>query len=172
MGSSAGRIIGLAEECVGVIVGQLPTGTVTLVFTGIEGSTRMLRALGAVDGGPPGLRGVLRYWSGAFATRQGRAAEAADAYREAVELFRAVDEDATRVVRLLAGAAAIRGAAGAPLGDHQRSQLSRRLEPASAALGRDVLALAAEDVAEGRALTFDQLLDYAAAWADQRRGPT
>jgi hypothetical protein len=109
MGSSAGRIIGLAEECVGVIVGQLPTGTVTLVFTDIEGSTRMLRALGA---------------------------------------------------------------AGAPLGDHQRSQLSRRLEPASAALGRDVLALAAEDVAEGRALTFDQLLDYAAAWADQRRGPT
>jgi class 3 adenylate cyclase len=78
-GSSAGRIIVLAEECVGVIVGELPTGTVTLVFTDIEGSTRMLRALG----------------------------------------------------------------------DHQRSQLSRRLEPASAALGRDALALAAEDVAGG-----------------------
>jgi class 3 adenylate cyclase len=36
----------LAEECVGVIVGELPRGTVTLVFTDIEGSTRMLRALG------------------------------------------------------------------------------------------------------------------------------
>ena len=275
-----------------------------------------LDQLGEVDGGPPGLRGVLRYWSGAFATRQGRTEEAAAAYREAVELFRAVDTDGTRVaktlnalgdvavsqgdhdearrrwnealalvrgdagadarqteafvtanlgdlafeegdldgardlleraiamleprgdrwalaivrrylakvlaaqgerprayallseslsllrawserieladtleilatlaaqegeaeraVRLLAGAAAIRGADGAPLGRHQRSRLSRRLEPASAALGRDALALAAEDVAGGRAMTFDQVLDHAAAWADQRsRGPT
>ncbi|HEV2895402.1 MAG TPA: hypothetical protein VG411_16745 [Actinomycetota bacterium] len=57
-------------------------------------------------------------------------------------------------------------------GDHQRAQLARRLEPASAALGRDVLAAAADDVAGGRAMTFDQVLDYAAAWADQRSRAT
>jgi hypothetical protein len=72
------------------------------------------------------------------------------------------------VVRLLSGAAAIRSAAGAPIGDHQRSQLSRRLEPASATLGRNALAVAAGEVAGGRAMTFDQVLDYAAAWAEQR----
>jgi class 3 adenylate cyclase len=87
---------------VGVIVVELPAGTVTLVFTDIEGSTRLLRSLGA----------------------------------------------------------------------HQRDQLARRLEPASAALGRDVLAAAADDVAGGRAMTFDQVLDYAAAWADQRSSVT
>jgi hypothetical protein len=76
------------------------------------------------------------------------------------------------VVRLLAGAAAIRSAAGSPLGDHQRAQLARRLEPASVALGRDVLAAADDDVAGGRAMTFDQVLDYAAAWADQRSRAT
>jgi tetratricopeptide (TPR) repeat protein len=261
--------------------------------------------------GPAGLRGVLAYWFGAFATRQGRSEEAAAAYREAVELFRVADPDTTRVaktlnalgdvavsrgdhaearrrwnealalaradqsadgrhteafvtanlgdlafeegdldgardkleraidmlrprgdrwaiaivqrylakvlaaqgergrayallseslsllrawserteladtleilatlaaqdgevervVRLLAGAAAIRGAAGSPLGDRQRALLSRTLEPASAALGRDVLGAATADLADGRALTFDQALDYAAAWADQR----
>ena len=46
------------------------------------------------------------------------------------------------------------------------------LEPASAALGRDVLAVAADDLAGGRAMTFDQVLDYAAAWAGQRSGGT
>jgi hypothetical protein len=76
------------------------------------------------------------------------------------------------VVRLLAGAAAIRSAAGSPLGDHQRAKLARRLAPASAALGRDVLGAAAADVAGGRAMTFDQVLDYAAAWADQRSSVT
>jgi class 3 adenylate cyclase len=34
----------------GVIVVELPTGTVTLLFTDIEGSTRMLRSLGDDDG--------------------------------------------------------------------------------------------------------------------------
>ena len=93
--------------------------------------------------------------------------------RYLAKVLAAQEGEAEREVRLLAGAAAIRGAAGTPLGDHQRSQLSRRLEPASAALGRDALALAAEDVAGGRAMTFDQVLDYAAAWADQRsRGST
>jgi hypothetical protein len=57
--------------------------------------------------------------------------------------------------------------AGPPLGDHQRSLLVRALQPASAALGRDVLA-AADDLAGGRAMTFDQALDYAAVWAGQR----
>jgi hypothetical protein len=76
------------------------------------------------------------------------------------------------VVRLLSGAAAIRSAAGAPLGDHQRAQLARALAPASA-VGRDVLAVAADELAGGRAMTFDQVLDYAAAWAEQRsRGTT
>jgi tetratricopeptide (TPR) repeat protein len=261
--------------------------------------------------GPPGLRGVLLYWLGAFATRQGRAEQAAEAYREAVELFRATDDDTTRVaktlnalgdvavsrgdgaearrcwnealalarqapgpdgrhteafitanlgdlafeqgdlasarelleraiellrprgdrwataivqrylakvlaaqgeqaraygllsetlsllrawsertelaetleilatlaanegerervVRLLGAAAAIRAAAGTPLGDHQRARLARAVGPASAALGRDALGMAADDLAGGRALTFDQALDYAAAWAGQR----
>jgi predicted ATPase/Flp pilus assembly protein TadD len=269
--------------------------------------------MAAGAGGPPGLRGVLLYWLGAFATRQGRTDQAAEAYREAVELFAAVDGDDTirvaktlnalgdvavsqgdtaearrrwnealaltredegadarhteafvtanlgdlafeegdlagarelleralellrprgdrwataivqrylakvlaaqgerprayallsetlsllrawserteladtletlatlaaqddevdRVVRLLAAAAAIRSAAGTPLGHHQRALLARALAPASAALGRDVLGVAADDVAEGRAMTFDQALDSAAAWADQRR---
>jgi predicted ATPase len=49
-----------------------------------------------------------------------------------------------------------------------RAALARALEPASAALGRDVLGAAADDVAGGRAMTFDQVLDYAAAWADQQ----
>ena len=72
----------------------------------------------------------------------------------------------------MAGAAAIRSAAGSPLGDHQRAKLARALEPASAALGRDVLAVAADDLAGGRAMTFDQVLDYAAAWAGQRSSGT
>jgi hypothetical protein len=67
----------------------------------------------------------------------------------------------------------MRSVAGAPLGDHQRVQLARALEPASAALGRDVLGMAADEVAGGRAMTFDQVLDYAAAWTEQRsRGTT
>jgi predicted ATPase/class 3 adenylate cyclase len=273
----------------------------------------------AGDGGPPGLRGVLLYWLGAFATRQGRAEQAAAAYQQAVELFAAADDDTTRVaktlnalgdvavtqgdnaearrrwhqalalvrtdggadarhteafvtanlgdlafeegdpasarelleraiamlrprgdrwamaivqrylakvlaaqgerprayallaeslsllrawsertelaetleilatlagqegevervVRLLAAAAEIRAAAGSPLGDHQRAQLARALAPASAALGRDALEAAADDVAAGRAMTVVQGLDYAVGWADQRgkrgRGPT
>jgi tetratricopeptide (TPR) repeat protein len=53
-------------------------------------------------GGPPGLRGVLLYWLGAFATRQGRTDQAAEAYREAVELFADVDgDDTTRVAKTL-----------------------------------------------------------------------
>jgi tetratricopeptide (TPR) repeat protein len=51
-------------------------------------------------GGEPGLRGVLCYWLGAFATRLGRSEQAAAAYREAVELF-AADEDTTRVAKTL-----------------------------------------------------------------------
>jgi hypothetical protein len=36
-----------------------------------------------------------------------------------------------------------------------------------------VFAAAADDLAGGRAMTFDQALDYATAWSDQRsRGPT
>jgi tetratricopeptide (TPR) repeat protein len=54
----------------------------------------------AGGGGPPGLRGVLLYWLGAFATRQGRAEQAAAAYGEAVELF-AADGDTTRVAKTL-----------------------------------------------------------------------
>ncbi|HEX3211140.1 MAG TPA: hypothetical protein VH016_01115, partial [Actinomycetota bacterium] len=91
---------------------------------------------------------------------------------EILATMAAQEGETERVVRLLAGAAAIRGAAGSPLGDHQRAQLARRLEPASAALGRDVLTAAAADVAGGRAMTFDQVLDYAAAWADQRSRAT
>jgi hypothetical protein len=91
---------------------------------------------------------------------------------EILATLAAQEGEVERVVRLLAGAAAIRSAAGSPLGAHQRDQLARRLEPASAALGRDVLAAAADDVAGGRAMTFDQVLDYAAAWADQRSSVT
>ena len=91
---------------------------------------------------------------------------------EILATMAAQEGETERVVRLLAGAAAIRGAPGSPLGDHQRAQLARRLEPASAALGRDVLAAADDDVAGGRAMTFDQVLDYAAAWADQRSRAT
>ena len=91
---------------------------------------------------------------------------------EILAAMAAQEGETERVVRLLAGAAAIRGAAGSPLGDHQRAQLARRLEPASAALGRDVLGAAAADVAGGRAMTFDQVLDYAAAWADQQSRAT
>jgi tetratricopeptide (TPR) repeat protein len=231
-----------------------------------------LDQIAAVSGGaPPDQRGVLLYWLGAFATRQGRAVPAAAAYEEAVELFGAADDDTTRVsktlnalgavavshgdyaearrrwdqalelarredgpdarhteafvlanlgdlafeegdvtgaralleesiellrawaeqteladaleilatlaaqdgeaeraVRLVAGAAVIRSAAGSPLGDHQRAKLARALEPASAALGRDALAVAADD----RAMTSDQVLDYAATWADQQSSGT
>ena len=56
------------------------------------------------------------------------------------------------------------------LGDHQRAQLARARGPASAAVGRDVLAVAADEPAGGRSMTFDQVLDCAAAWADQRSG--
>ena len=92
---------------------------------------------------------------------------------EILAILAAQEGEVERVVRLLAGAAAIRSAAGSPLGDHQRAQLALALAPASAALGRDALEAAAEDVAEGRAMTFDQVLDYAAAWADQpTRGTT
>jgi predicted ATPase/class 3 adenylate cyclase len=87
---------------------------------------------------------------------------------EILATLAAQDGEVERVVRLLTAAAAIRGAAGAPLGDHQRALLVRALQPASAALGRDVLAAAADDLAGGRAMTFAQALDYAAAWAGQR----
>jgi hypothetical protein len=33
-----------------------------------------------------------------------------------------------------------------------------------------MLAVAADEPAGGRSMTFDQVLDYAAAWADQRSG--
>jgi hypothetical protein len=93
---------------------------------------------------------------------------------EILATLAAQDGEVERVVRLLAAAAAIRGAAAAPLGDHQRTLLTRALQPASAALGRDALAAAAaDDLAGGRAMTFDQALDYATAWSDQRSsGPT
>jgi tetratricopeptide (TPR) repeat protein len=91
---------------------------------------------------------------------------------EILATMAAQEGEAERVVRLLSGAAAIRSAAGAPLGDHQRAQLARALEPASAALGRDAPGLAAEDVAGGRAMTLDQVLDYAAAWASHQSGGT
>jgi hypothetical protein len=127
-----------------VIVVELPTGTVTLLFTDIEGSTRMLRLLGD----------------------DYERTELADTL-EILATLAAQDGEVERVVRLLTAAAAIRGAAGAPLGDHQRTLLVRALQPASAALGRDVLAAAA-DLARGRAMTFAQALDYATAWAGQR----
>jgi tetratricopeptide (TPR) repeat protein len=92
---------------------------------------------------------------------------------EILATLAAQEGEAERVVRLLSGAAAMRSVAGAPLGDHQRAQLARTLEPASATLGRDVLGMAADEVAGGRAMTFDQVLDYAAAWTEQRsRGTT
>jgi hypothetical protein len=70
---------------------------------------------------------------------------------EVLATMTAQEGETERVVRLLAGAAAIR----------------------SAALGRDVLAAAAaDDVAAGRAMTFDQVRDHAAAWADQRSRAT
>jgi len=53
----------------------------------------------AAGGAPPDLRGALLYWLGAFATRQGRADQAAAAYTEAVELFAVTDDDPTRVSR-------------------------------------------------------------------------
>jgi hypothetical protein len=61
---------------------------------------------------------------------------------ETLATLAAQDSEVERVVRLLTAAAAIRGAAGAPLGNHQRTLLVRALQPASAALGRDVLAAA------------------------------
>jgi class 3 adenylate cyclase len=82
---------------VGVIVVELPTGTVTLVLTDIEGSTRMLRSLG-------------------------------DDYGAVLRTHRAILRE---VVHRNGG-------------------------------------VAADDVAGGRALTFDQALDHAAAWADQQ----
>jgi class 3 adenylate cyclase len=45
--------------------------------------------------------------------------------RELLATLAAREGETERVVRLLAGAAAIRGAAGAPLGDHQQAQLAR-----------------------------------------------
>jgi len=54
------------------------------------------------------------------------------------KVLAAQEGEAERVVRLLAGAAAIR-------------------------------AVAAGEAAGGRAMTFDQVLDHAAAWADQQR---
>jgi class 3 adenylate cyclase len=107
-----------------VIEVELPTGTVTLVFTDIEGSTRMLRSLG-------------------------------DDYGAVLRAHRAILRDA--------------------VGRHGGVELGTEGDacflafPAAAALGRDVLGVAADDVAEGRAMTFDQALDSAAAWADQRR---
>jgi predicted ATPase/class 3 adenylate cyclase len=89
---------------------------------------------------------------------------------EILATLAAQEGQAERVVRLLAAAAAIRGAAGAPLGDHPRTLLARALQPASDALGRDALAAADDDLAGGGAMTFDQALDYATAWADQRSG--
>jgi hypothetical protein len=72
---------------------------------------------------------------------------------EILATLAAQEGEPERVVRLLAGAAAIRGGAGSPL-------------------GRDALLAASDDLAEGRAMTFDQVLDYAAVWAEQRsRGP-
>jgi class 3 adenylate cyclase len=100
-----------------VIEVELPTGTVTLLFTDIEGSTRLLRSLG-------------------------------DDYRKVL------------------------GRTGRSCG-RRRGAGKTRLDLAGAALGCDVLAAAADEVAAGRAMTVVQGLDYAVGWADQRgRGPT
>jgi non-specific serine/threonine protein kinase len=102
---------------------------------------------------------LLRAWS--------ERTELADTL-EILATLAAREGEVERVVRLLGGAAAIRSAAGSPLAGYQRVRLAEALAPASAALGRDVLLVAAEDVAAGRAMTFDQALDHAAAWAGQR----
>ena len=51
------------------LVTRLPTGTVTLLFTDIEGSTRLLRELG--DGYPQVLAGHRRALRAAFAHNNG-----------------------------------------------------------------------------------------------------
>jgi hypothetical protein len=166
---------------------------VTLVFTDIEGSTRLPRSLGDDYGTvlrPRGDRWATAVIQGYLAKVLAAEGERRRAYplrsgtlsllrawAEQTELadtleilatLAAEDGEAERAVRLVAGAAAIRGAAESPLGDHQRAKLARALKPASAALGGDVLAVAADDLAGGRPMTFDQVLDYAAAWADQQ----
>jgi hypothetical protein len=132
---------------------------------------------------------LLLYWLGAFATRQGRTDQAAGAYREAVELFAAVDgDDTTRVAKTLNALGDVAVSQGDTAEARRRwnepwrspgrargptPATPRRSSPPTWAtwpsLGRDVLGVAADDVAEGRAMTFDQALDSAAAWADQRR---
>jgi hypothetical protein len=164
-----------------VVQVELPTGTVTLLFTDIEGSTRLLRSLGDDYGAVlRAHRTILRDAVGRhggveFGTEGDAcflafpaAAAALAAAAEAQHALAAAEwpDGARPRVRLLAAAAAIRSAAGTPLGGHQRVLLARALAPASAALGRDVLGVAADDVAEGRAMIFDQALD------SQPPGPT
>jgi class 3 adenylate cyclase len=141
-----------------VIEVELPTGTVTLLFTDIEGSTRMLRSLGDDYGA------VLRAHRAILRDAVGR--------HGGVEF--GTEGDA--FLAFPAAAAAPRFPDGvwfvplATVADPARVGLAVvEALPASAALGRDVLGVAADDVAEGRAMTFDQALDSAAAWADQRR---
>jgi tetratricopeptide (TPR) repeat protein len=95
-----------------------------------------LDQIAAVSGdAPPGPRGVLLYWLGAFTTRQGRAEPAAAAYTEAVELFRVVDEDTTRVSKTLNAL----GAVAMSQGDYPeaRRRWDQALELAAAEVGSD-----------------------------------
>jgi class 3 adenylate cyclase len=111
-----------------VVQVELPTGTVTLLFTDIEGSTRLLRSLGDDYGA------VLR----AHRT----------ILRDAVGRHGGVEFGTEGDACFLAFPASAAALAAAAEAQH---------------------ALAADDVAQGRVMTFDQALDSAAAWADQRR---
>jgi hypothetical protein len=120
-----------------VIVVGLPTGTVTLLFTDIEGSTRMLPSPGEDDGR------VLRAHRAIL--RQGERPRAYGLLSETLSLLRAWSErtELAETLEILATLAAQEG---------EVERVVRLL---------------------GRALTFDQALDSAAAWADQRsRGST
>ena len=95
-----------------------------------------LDQIAAVSGdAPPGQRGVLLYWLGAFATRQGRAEEAAAAYTEAVALFRVADDDTNRVSKTLNAL----GAVAMSQGDYAeaRRRWDQALQVARAEVGAD-----------------------------------
>jgi predicted ATPase/class 3 adenylate cyclase len=127
-----------------------------------------LDQIAAVAGdAPPDQRGPLLYWLGAFATRQGRAEQAAAAYTEAVELFTVADDDTTRVSKTLNAL----GAVALSQGDYaearrrwdQALELARQEDSADARHTEAFIVANLGDLAleEGDAAGARELLDQA-----------
>jgi tetratricopeptide (TPR) repeat protein len=127
-----------------------------------------LDQIAAVAGdAPPDQRGPLLYWLGAFATRQGRAEQAAAAYTEAVELFTMADDDTTRVSKTLNAL----GAVALSQGDYaearrrwdQALELARQEDSADARHTEAFIVANLGDLAleEGDAAGARELLDQA-----------